>query len=138
MKVAHLIIVLAQVFFEKDSNDGVPLKSLNQETRCRRLTGMTRQKEAGLAKVKKDLWLWMRKLKDELTHACNDEVTDINPWKRRLIVDDDDSGEEDEIAVPTSSPTPDPKPKEAEDCQDREGERGDKGRCHRIQPVSQC
>jgi hypothetical protein len=98
---AHSILV--------DSDDDVPLKSLNQKSiRRRRPTGMTRQKEAGLAKLKKNLW--MRKLKDKLTDACSDEVVaDTNPRKRRLILDDGHSGEEDEIAVPMSSPAPYPK-----------------------------
>jgi len=90
-----------------DSDDDVPLKSFNRNTRRRRPTGLTRRKEAGLAKVKRDLWV--RKLKNELTGACNDEVTDINPRKRRLIVDSDDSGEDDEIASPTSGFAPDSK-----------------------------
>ena len=67
---------------------------------------MTRRKKAGLAKVRKDLWL--RKMKNDPTDGSNDEVTYTNPRKRRLIADDDDSGEDDEIAFPTSSFIPDP------------------------------
>ena len=90
-----------------DSDDDVPLKSFNQNTRRRRPTGFTRQKEAGLAKLKRDLWV--RKLKNELTGARNDETFDINPRKRRLIADDDESGEDDDIASPTPSFVPDSK-----------------------------
>jgi hypothetical protein len=67
---------------------------------------MTRRKKAGLAKVRKDLCL--RKMKNDPTDGSNDEVAYTNPRKRRLIADDDDSGEDDEIAFPTSSFIPDP------------------------------